>query len=123
MAITLRAATTDDVPAIFEMLRATARYQGNEDALCVTPEDVRADGFGPAPRFYVLLAEVDGRVAGMALYFVHYSTWISRDGLYLEDLFVHAELRRRGVARALMSELVAIAKARACRGSSRHPAS
>jgi GNAT superfamily N-acetyltransferase len=112
--ITLRAATVDDAPSVFEMLRGTAREQGNEHSLCVTVDDVRADGFGPSPRFSVLLAEVNGSIAGMALYFFDYSTWISRNGLYLEDLFVHAEYRRLGVARALMTELEAIARAAGC---------
>ena len=96
------------------MLRATAREQGNEHELCVTVDDVRADGFGPSPRFQVLLAEVNGRVAGMALYFLDYSTWTSRNGLYLEDLYVYGDFRRKGVARVLMTGLVAIAKARGC---------
>jgi GNAT superfamily N-acetyltransferase len=112
--IALRPAAVADAPAIFEMLRATSREQGNEHALCVTVDDVRADGFGPSPRFQVLLADVNGSVAGMALYFFDYSTWISRNGLYLEDLYVHAEYRRLGVARALMTELKGIARARGC---------
>ena len=112
--IAIRPATPDDVPLIFDMLRATAREQGNEHELCVTVDDVRVDGFGPSPRFHVLLAEVDGRSAGMALYVFDYSTWTSRIGLYLEDLYVYGEVRRRGVARALMTELASIAKARGC---------
>lgn len=114
MPIAIRPATGDDAPAIFEMLRATAREQGNEHELCVTVDDVRADGFGPSPRFHVLLAEVNGKVAGMALYFFDYSTWSARNGLYLEDLYVHAEYRRLGVARSLMTELKAVARARGC---------
>jgi GNAT superfamily N-acetyltransferase len=114
VAITLRTAGADAAPAVFEMLRATAREQGNEHELCVTVDDVRSDGFGASPRFSVLLAEVNGHIAGMALYFFDYSTWTSRNGLYLEDLYVHSEYRRMGVARALMLELKAIARDRGC---------
>jgi GNAT superfamily N-acetyltransferase len=110
----VRRATVADAPAIYDMLRATARDQGNEHELCVTVDDVRADGFGASPRFHALVAEVDGRVAGLALYFFDYSTWSSRNGLYLEDLYVYADFRRMGVARALMHELASIATANGC---------
>jgi GNAT superfamily N-acetyltransferase len=112
--VTLRPATAADAPAVHDMLRATAREQGNEHELCVTVDQVRDDGFGPSPRFHVLLAEVEGRMGGMALYFFDYSTWTSRNGLYLEDLYVYPESRRRGVARALMTRLAAIAREHGC---------
>jgi GNAT superfamily N-acetyltransferase len=112
--VTLRTATAHDAPAVYDIFRATAREQGNEQELCVTVDQVRDDGFGSSPRFHVLLAEVDGRIGGMALYFFDYSTWTSRNGLYLEDLYVNPESRRRGAARALMMRLAAIAKERGC---------
>ena len=110
----IRAATLSDVPVLFEMLRATAREQGNEGALCVDPVALQEDGFGPAPRFHALLAECEGRPAGMALYFFTYSTWTSRNGLYLEDLYVAPPFRRLGVARDLMGRLEAIAVGHGC---------
>lgn len=97
------------------MLRLSAEDQGFADQLAVTEADLREDGFGKgAPRFFVLIAEVEHRVAGMALYFFTYSTWGSRDGLYLEDLYVRLEYRRFGVARKLMVELARIAVERGC---------
>ena len=113
-AIALRPARADEAPLVLEMLRATAAEQGNEHELCVTLDDVREDGFGPSPRFDVLLAEADGRAVGMALYFFDYATWTSRNGLYLEDLYVHPAYRRHGIARALMTHLKAIARERGC---------
>jgi GNAT superfamily N-acetyltransferase len=105
----------EDVPEILDMLRASAADQGFPDEVVVTEEDLREGGFGAAPpRFYVLIAEVEGRVAGMALYFFTFSTWGSRDGLYVEDLYVRGEFRRFGLARQLMLELARIAQSRGC---------
>ena len=111
----VRFAVVEDVPQILEMLRASAADQGFPDEVIVTERDLREDGFTAAPpRFYALIAEADGRTAGMALYFVTYSTWGSRNVLYLEDLYVRREMRRFGVARELMLELQRIAVERGC---------
>jgi GNAT superfamily N-acetyltransferase len=112
--IAIRPARADEAPLVLEMLRATSVEQGNEHELCVDLNAVREDGFGSAPRFHVLIAECDARPAGLALYFFNYSTWISRNGLYLEDLYVRPEFRRQGVARALMRRLEVIADEHGC---------
>ena|SRR5437762_7718966 len=91
------------------MLRASSEEQGGLDHLCATEDNLREDGFGPEPRFHVAIAEVNGEAAGLALYFFIYSTWTSRNGVYLEDLFVWPQFRRKGVARALMQHLAKVA--------------
>jgi GNAT superfamily N-acetyltransferase len=113
-AIVIRAAEAADVPVLFEMLQATAREQGNEDELCVDEAALREDGFGQTARFLALIAECDGQPAGIALCFFNYSTWTSRNGLYLEDLYVAPAFRRLGVAGELMRRLEAIAVERGC---------
>jgi len=113
--ITIRPASITDVPLLFGMLQASAQDQGFPESLSVTPEDLRQDGFGEQPRFYSLVAEVDGVAAGMALYYFDYSTWVSRNGIYLEDLYVDPQFRRHGVARALMRSLAQAARERGCR--------
>ncbi len=110
----VRRATPSDIPAIHRMLRESAIAQDSLDQLCVTPDDLLEDGFGPAKRFESLLAEVDGEVAGIALFFVIYSTWYTRHVLYLEDLYVSANARRQGVARALISGLARVAEQSGC---------
>jgi GNAT superfamily N-acetyltransferase len=92
------------------MLCASAAEQGSPESLAVTPADLLDDGFGPHPLFQSVIAEVDQAAAGMALYFFNYSTWVSRIGLYLEDLYVDPRFRRAGVARALLDHLSAIAR-------------
>jgi GNAT superfamily N-acetyltransferase len=108
--IAIRPARPSDVPLMLSMLRASAAAQGSPDSLVVTEANLLEDGFGPQPKFHCLIAEVEGAVAGMALYFFNYSTWVSRVGLYLEDLYVDPTFRRSGVARALLQRLWALAK-------------
>jgi ribosomal protein S18 acetylase RimI-like enzyme len=111
----VRAAREDDVQIIYEMLRESAAAQGDENALCVDRDNLLQDGFRASPpKYWCLLAEAGGRPAGLALYFFIYSTWTSRQQLYLEDLYVSPHFRRRGVARLLMSELARIASAAGC---------
>lgn len=113
--ITIRAARPEDVHLMYEMLRNSAADQRSPDELVANPENLLEDGFGANPRFACLIAEVDGSPAGLALYFFNYSTWVSRSGLYLEDLYVLPAYRRQGVARALMQRLASIAVGRGCR--------
>lgn len=113
--ITLRHATADDVEEILAMLHASAREQGFPDEVAVTAEDLREDGFGPNPHFRVVIAEREGVSAGMALYFFTYSTWVSRIGLYLEDLYIDPGHRRKGIGRILLQHLAKIAREHGCR--------
>jgi len=108
--VTVRLALPDDVPTIYRMLRESAAAQGGEEDLCVDPDNLRDDGFGLSPpRFQCLLAELGGQPAGIALYYFTYSTWVSRNGAYLEDLYVAPSFRRRDVAHSLMAELTRVA--------------
>lgn len=111
----LRDATTNDIGSILDMLKASAADQGFADEVAVSEQDLLEDGFGASPRFHVLLAEVDGFAAGMALYFFNYSTWGSRNGIYLEDLYVKSEYRGQRIGRKLLVRLAQIAEAAGCR--------
>ena len=110
----LRPATPADVPVILQLVRALAEYERAPDAVVATEQDFLRHGFGPAPRFSVLLAEQDGEVAGFALWFFTFSTWLGRPGLFLEDLFVRPQLRGRGIGKALMLELARTAVREGC---------
>jgi GNAT superfamily N-acetyltransferase len=113
-AIRIRFATADDVPVLLALIRDLATYERAPDAVVATEEDLRLHGFGPQPRFEALLALVDGRPAGMALFAPSFSTWLGKPGLYLEDLFVSEWARGQGVGRRLLARLAAIAVARGC---------
>jgi GNAT superfamily N-acetyltransferase len=114
MATTIRSATRADIPLILKFIRALATYEREPDAVTATEADLLRDGFGPNPFYLCLIAEHDGQAAGFALYFFNYSTWVGRPGLYLEDLFVHPELRGLGIGKALLEKVAAIAIEKNC---------
>ena len=108
-AISVRPATEADVTTIVRLAHGLSMTDGGR-ASRLTEEACRRDGFGANPAFRVLIAEVDGIVAGYALYFSGYDTDRASRGVCMADLYVEPDLRRYGVGRALMK-----AVARACR--------
>jgi GNAT superfamily N-acetyltransferase len=108
----------DVVPAdagqVVDLVRQLARYERSEDAVQATEEDLRRALFCPRPQVFALVAEAGDKVVGIAVYFVSFSTWTGRHGLYLEDLFVVPEHRSRGVGRALLGALAARALDQGC---------
>jgi GNAT superfamily N-acetyltransferase len=114
MGTAIRNATPDDVAQILAFIRALAAYEREPDAVVATEEGLLRDGFGPNPYFSCLIAEEDGKPAGFALFFYNYSTWMGRPGIYLEDLFVLPELRGRGIGKALLKRVAAVAVEKGC---------
>ncbi len=114
MATTIRPAIRADIPQILAFIRSLAAYERAPGAVTATEAGLERDGFGPNPFYFCLIAENDGRPAGFAFYFFNYSTWTGRPGLYLEDLFVEPELRGRGIGRALLERVAAIAVEKSC---------
>lgn len=114
MTAAIRNATEGDVPEILTFIRALAAYEREPDAVKATEADLREHGFGPNPYFQCLIAEEDGRPAGFAFYFFDYSTWMGRPGIYLEDIFVYPEFRGRGIGRALLRRVAAVAVDKGC---------
>lgn len=112
--ISLRRATPADAETLLALVRALAEYERAPDDVVATGADyVRALSASP-PEMEALLAEDGGRALGFALFFPTWSTWRGRPGIHLEDLFVVPEARGRGVGRALLSRLAALAVARGC---------
>ena len=109
MPLTIRPATPEDIPEILALIRELAMYEREPESAVATPDDLMRDGFTEPKRFHCLMAEVDGAVAGFALYFYNYSTWRGHAGIYLEDLFVRPEQRGNGVGKALLSSVAAVA--------------
>ncbi len=110
----IRAAVETDIPLILEFIRDLATYERAPEQAVARPEDLRRDGWGPEPKFRVLIAEWDTRPAAFALFFFNYSTWQGRPGLYLEDLFVRPEFRGKGIGKALLVHLAQIALRENC---------
>lgn len=112
--VQIRPATSDDVATILAFIQELAEYERLADAVVATESSLREALFGPRPASEVLLAEADGVPAGFALFFHNFSTFLSRRGLYLEDLYVRPAFRRLGIGRALLTRLAALAVDRGC---------
>lgn len=104
----VRLAEPTDVPVVLELVRELAAYEREPDAVEATEELLRTALFGPAPVASCHVAVVDGQVVGFALWYVTYSTWTGRPGLWLEDLFVRPAVRGRGLGKALLQELARV---------------
>jgi GNAT superfamily N-acetyltransferase len=102
------------VPMIADLIRQLAKFEKLEDQVETTEELLRAGLFGPRPYAETVIAEKDNQPIGFALFFHTFSTFLARPGIYLEDLFVLAEHRGRGVGRALLAHLAQLAVERGC---------
>jgi GNAT superfamily N-acetyltransferase len=112
--LTIRPATPDDLPEILSLIRELAEYEREPASAIATAADLLRDGFSEPRRFHCLMAEWQGQPAGFALYFYNYSTWRGHAGIYLEDLFVRPANRGKGIGKALLSAVAAIAVAEGC---------
>jgi GNAT superfamily N-acetyltransferase len=114
MSARVRPAVPADVPAVLRLVRELAAYEREPDAVEATEADFAAALFpdARASTTFCHVAEVDGRVVGMAVWFVTFSTWTGRNGIWLEDLFVEPEHRGSGLGQALLRALAAECVAR-----------
>ncbi len=110
----LSPATPADVGVLLALIRELAEYERLTHEVVATEERIRESLFGETPRAEAVLARVGDEVAGFALYFHNYSTFLARPGLYLEDLFVRPQFRGRGIGRALLARLASVALERGC---------
>jgi GNAT superfamily N-acetyltransferase len=112
--LNIRNANPNDIPLILRFIRELAEYEKAPEQAVATPEDIRRDGFSTNPKFRVLIAEWEGEPAGFTLFFYHYSTWVGRPTLFLEDLFVLPRFRGRGIGKALLLRLAKMAVDEGC---------
>lgn len=101
----IRPAGPDDVAEITAMIHELAEFERAPHECTVTHAQMHTALFGPEPPVRAIVGEIDGEVAAAAVYFVNFSTWDGKAGLYLEDLFVRPRFRRSGLARALLAAL------------------
>ncbi len=110
----LRPAVPADAATLLTLVRGLAEYERAPDDVVATEADFARALSSSPPEMAALLAEQDGSVLGFALFFPTWSTWRGRPGIHLEDLFVLPEARRRGIGRALLAKVAAVAVARGC---------
>ena len=105
MTLIIRDAARSDAPQIVQFIRDLADYEKLGGEMEATAADIERELFGTNPRVFCQIAELDGRPAGFALWFYTFSTFVGRQGLWLEDLFVKPELRGHGIGKALLVDL------------------
>ena len=101
----VRQAKSDDVSDIFNLIKALAEYEKLSHQVTGTVADLGEHLFGDCPYAESIVTELDGKVVAFALFFPNYSTFLTKPGIYLQDLFVLPEYRRRGIAKAMLSYL------------------
>ena len=119
-ALRIRPATPADIPDMLAFIRELADYEHEPASAIATHADLLRDGFTEPKRFHALIAEwcesenATPQPAGLVLYFYNYSTWRGHAGIYVEDLFVRPSFRGRGIGKALLARVAAIAVAEGC---------
>jgi len=111
-AISIRLATLDDAPVVLSFIRALAEYEHLEHTVCMREETLRS--WMASGGIHALIACDDGQEAGFALYYYTYATFRAQRGLFLEDLFVKPEFRKRGLGLALFKALAEEAHRQSC---------
>lgn len=102
---TVRLATKTDMDAVLNLIRELAEFEKEPQAVEVTAEMLKQDGFGDSPAFTAFVAEQNGSIVGLALFYYRYSTWKGKT-IHLEDLIVTEKARGGGVGKALLTEVV-----------------
>ena len=105
----VRFAKEEDIPFVHALIRELAEYEKAPQEVTNSVDDMLRDGFGPNPVYRCIVAETDGKVTGMAIYFIKYSTWKGK-GIYLDDIVVTESMRRLGIGKLLFDDVVKDAK-------------
>ena len=101
-------AKVGDLPEILQLIKDLAIYEKAEHEVLATVEELERTLFGEVPKVFAHVVDVDGKVVGIAIWFLNYSTWLGKHGIYLEDLYVQPEFRGQGFGLALLKELARI---------------
>ncbi|WP_308911940.1 GNAT family N-acetyltransferase [Pseudokordiimonas caeni] len=112
--IDIRLGSKADVPVILSFIKELAEYERLSHLVVATEETLGAALFGDRPQAEVVIAALDGKDVGFALFFHNFSTFLGKQGLYLEDLYVRPEARGAGAGKALLKHLAKIALERDC---------
>lgn len=112
--LNLRPATPNDVSVLFNLILALAEYEKLSNAVTGNADALKEHLFGSKPYIEAIIAEYRGKAVGFALFFHNYSTFLTKPGIYLEDLFVLPEFRRNGIGKQILTYLAQLAISRDC---------
>jgi GNAT superfamily N-acetyltransferase len=107
--LTIDPATIADVPAILSFIRGLAEYEKLSHEVVATEEQLREHLFGARPVAEAILAKLDKKAVGFALFFRNFSTFTGKPGFWIEDIFILAEYRRQGIGQALIRKIAQVA--------------
>ena len=110
----IRPAEPDDTNTIFTLIQGLAAYEKLSHAVTGNPQLLHQHLFGERPYIEAILAELENKIVGFALFFPNYSTFLTKPGIYIEDIFVFPEYRRQGIGKALLTQIAQIAVERDC---------
>jgi diamine N-acetyltransferase len=105
VSLTIRAARPSDAALILALVRELAAYEKLSDEVVATEDAIAEALFSPPPRLFCDVAEWSGEPAGFSVWYLNYSTFLGRPGLYVEDIFVRPAFRNKGIGRVLMMRL------------------
>jgi GNAT superfamily N-acetyltransferase len=114
MDITIAPVTPVEVPQLLELIRELARFEGLEPEVAATAESLHEALHGPQPAAGALFLHCDGAVAGYAIYYFTFSSFVGRAGIWLEDVYVRPAFRSRGLGRQLIAAVARIGVERGC---------
>ena len=104
----IRPAKREEVGEVLQLIQDLATYEKAPDQVEASRDDLLNTIFAKEPKVFCDLVEVDGQIAGVAIWFLNYSTWQAKHGIYLEDLYIKPEFRARGYGKALLKHLAQI---------------
>jgi len=104
----IRPAKREEVGEVLQLIQDLATYEKAPDQVEASSDDLLNTIFAKEPKVFCDLVEVDGQIAGMAIWFLNYSTWQAKHGIYLEDLYIKPEFRAKGYGKALLKHLAQI---------------
>ncbi len=109
MNFSIRKGVQQDLPQVLGLIKELAEYEKAPLEVTVSVDDMERDGFGEHPIFQFFVAETEGKIVGISLYYIKYSTWKGKC-VFLEDIIVTEAYRKFGIGKKLFDEIVKVAK-------------